>query len=212
VTLVILYPFSIRYVSKLDSWAHKIWAFGFSLKPGVITDKKDQGWPLLDRGSAPWRPMRTAAATPTAGKDSETYKTPNKWSIPVTTGTTVIPRGWGDTSARRGYDGGLVDGLVSVRGRFGRHPSMEIPACRLNMSPHDGRSIGSGEWGGGATSPALHLHPLLHRPLPRIQARREFPPLAPLQPHGWRSRPISFASVPTIICCRHGWPPASQNP
>jgi hypothetical protein len=34
-TLVILYPFSIRYVCKLESWAHILRAFGLALKPGV---------------------------------------------------------------------------------------------------------------------------------------------------------------------------------
>jgi hypothetical protein len=36
VTLVILYPFSVWYVCKLDSWAHILRAFGFGLKTGVI--------------------------------------------------------------------------------------------------------------------------------------------------------------------------------
>jgi hypothetical protein len=33
--LAILYPFSVRYVCKLDSWAHILWAFGFGLKTGL---------------------------------------------------------------------------------------------------------------------------------------------------------------------------------
>jgi hypothetical protein len=37
VKFVILYPFSVRYVCKLDSWAHILWAFGLPLKPGVTT-------------------------------------------------------------------------------------------------------------------------------------------------------------------------------
>jgi hypothetical protein len=33
--MVILYPFSVQYVWKLDCWAHILWAFGLALKPGV---------------------------------------------------------------------------------------------------------------------------------------------------------------------------------
>jgi hypothetical protein len=36
VTLVIQYPFFVRYVCKLDSWAHILYAFGLAIKPGVI--------------------------------------------------------------------------------------------------------------------------------------------------------------------------------
>jgi hypothetical protein len=35
VILVFLYPYSVRYVCKLDSWAHILWAFGLALKLGV---------------------------------------------------------------------------------------------------------------------------------------------------------------------------------
>jgi hypothetical protein len=32
VTLVVLYPFSVRYVCKLDSWAHILWVLDFDIK------------------------------------------------------------------------------------------------------------------------------------------------------------------------------------
>jgi hypothetical protein len=35
VTLVNLYPFSVRYVCKFDSWAHILRAFDLALKTGV---------------------------------------------------------------------------------------------------------------------------------------------------------------------------------
>jgi hypothetical protein len=35
-TLIILYLFSIRYVQKLDSWAHILCTFGLALK-SVVT-------------------------------------------------------------------------------------------------------------------------------------------------------------------------------
>jgi hypothetical protein len=60
--------------------------------------------------------------------------------------------------------------------------------------------------------PPLCLYPPLHCPLPRIWAQRECPPPAPLPPPGQRSNPISFASVPVALHCRHGWPPASPHP
>jgi hypothetical protein len=44
VTLFILCPFSVRYVCKLDFWAHILWAFGFALKTG--RDNKTLGSPL----------------------------------------------------------------------------------------------------------------------------------------------------------------------
>jgi hypothetical protein len=37
VTLVLLYPIFVRYVCKVDSWAHILWAFGLALKPGVTS-------------------------------------------------------------------------------------------------------------------------------------------------------------------------------
>jgi hypothetical protein len=33
-TLVILYPFSVRYVCKLHSWAHILWVLDFAIKTG----------------------------------------------------------------------------------------------------------------------------------------------------------------------------------
>jgi hypothetical protein len=57
-----------------------------------------------------------------------------------------------------------------------------------------------------------HLHSPLHRPLPRIQAWRECPPLAPSPSPGRRSRHVSFASVPAAIRCGHGWSLASPHP
>jgi hypothetical protein len=53
---------------------------------------------------------------------------------------------------RRGFGGGLVDGLVSIRGHFGRRVPTEIPACGLKMSQCERRSSGGGEWRGGVTS------------------------------------------------------------
>jgi hypothetical protein len=38
VTFIILYPFSVRYVCKLDSWAHILWSFSLTLKPGVTRE------------------------------------------------------------------------------------------------------------------------------------------------------------------------------
>jgi hypothetical protein len=40
--MVILYPFSIQYVWKLDSWTHILQAFGLAVKPSVMN--------LLDHG------------------------------------------------------------------------------------------------------------------------------------------------------------------
>jgi hypothetical protein len=58
----------------------------------------------------------------------------------------------------------------------------------------------------------LCLHPPLHHPFSRIWGQREFPPPTTLPPlRRWFS-PVSFASVPTTICCRHSWPPISPLP
>jgi hypothetical protein len=58
VTLVILYPFSVRYVCKLDSWAHILWAFGFGLKIGCDnTPTLDFGTILKDRHRLPDQPI-----------------------------------------------------------------------------------------------------------------------------------------------------------
>jgi hypothetical protein len=69
------------------------------------TSKKDQGQTLLDGGSAPPEPdedgpATMAATTLAVGEDSGTCKAPSKWSITVTTATTLIPCRSGDTSVR----------------------------------------------------------------------------------------------------------------
>jgi hypothetical protein len=46
-TLIILYPFSIRYVCKLDSCTHILWAFGLALKPGVTLPELHNGKVVL---------------------------------------------------------------------------------------------------------------------------------------------------------------------
>jgi hypothetical protein len=120
--------------------------------------------------SWPWQlqwPARTA----------EPAKPPSKRDIPVTTSTILTPCKSGDTSTRRGCGDEPVHDPVSIRGCFGRCVPMEIPTCQLKMSPSEGRTSD-----GGVTSPPLHLHHPLRRPLPRIQARREFPPPPPPRP------------------------------
>jgi hypothetical protein len=83
-------------------------------------------------------PAIMVMATPAAGEHGRTCKTPTKRDIPITTGTTLTPYRSGDTRARRGCGGGPVNDPLSVQGHVGRHTQMEIPACRLKISPSEG--------------------------------------------------------------------------
>jgi hypothetical protein len=117
------------------------------------TNNKDQGRAFLAGSSASpahdeYDPVIMAVATPAAGENGGTYKTPSKRDIPITTNTTLTPYRSGDTSAWWGYGGEPVNDLVSVRGRFGWHALTENPACWLKMPPSEGRSSSNGEWGG----------------------------------------------------------------
>jgi hypothetical protein len=157
-------------------------------------------------------PAIMAVGTPNVDEHDGTCKIPSKRDIPITTGTTLTPCRSEGSRARRGYSGRPVIDPVSVWGRVGRCALTKIPACRLKISASEGRSSGGEEWGGGVTSSSSLSSSSSSSSLLWIWARREFPPPVPLLPPGQCSSPVSFASVPVVICCRHGRPPISPHP
>jgi hypothetical protein len=69
------------------------------------TDKKDQGWAILDEGSTPSvpnedNPTIMAATTLAISEDAGTYKIPSKWAVHITTSATLIPYRSEDTNVR----------------------------------------------------------------------------------------------------------------
>jgi hypothetical protein len=55
---------------------------------------------------------------------------------------------------RWGCDGRLVDSPISVRVNFGWRVLTTTPACRLRISPNEGRVSHGIDRGGGVTSPS----------------------------------------------------------
>jgi hypothetical protein len=60
-----------------------------------------------------------SVATPAAGEDNETYKTPNRRVYSLSAFTTLNIHESNNSCARQGYGGEPVDGSVSVRVHFG---------------------------------------------------------------------------------------------
>jgi hypothetical protein len=78
------------------------------------TGRKDQGWALFDKGSAPPVPDEDGpaimdVAAPVASEDDRTYETSSKLVVPITTSAKLIPCRSEDTSVRPDYGDGPND-------------------------------------------------------------------------------------------------------
>jgi hypothetical protein len=135
-------------------------------------------------------------ATPSAGKDGGTYKTPSKHVIHITTVTTFIPYRSRDTNVRHGCGGEPIDGPVSDCVHFGWCAPTVIHACLLKMSPSKGMASHNEEWGGGFTSPSSLSSSSTSSSPPKDLGSKGVPP----------PRALATARAALLaIHCRHGW-------
>jgi hypothetical protein len=113
---------------------------------------------------------------------------------------------------RCGCGSGLANNKVSIWEHFGWPTSIEIPACRLKMSPSEGRSSGGREWGGGVTSNSF--------PSSSSSSLSPFEDLGSDEVSSSRALAFVQAALHSRLLClrahslyyRHGWPPVSPHP